>query len=420
MIGSNSEPFPLHDFFSIGPGNLNGRAGELYGGRGQSRSAHADAGYSRETILLGCFGLIIVLLGLTAFVARMYHKQVHVLADQWFARGEAAFRAGDPVEAAKDYRNALVFSPSNPLFQLHLAQALTAAKEDPEARSYLLNLLAESPGSGEINLELARISARSTQKTATQDALRYYYGAIYGVWDTNPIQMRWDAHRELCEHLLAHGMSDQAQSEIISLAQDIPRGDVARQKEAGALMMRAKLWNRALEQYRAVLVTHKRDEEALVGAGSGAFQAGQYALAFRYLDQLPPASRRDRQISAIFETAREVQAGNPFLPGLSNQERARRVERALARAQALLQDCLQRTTEQPAAASPLQQLQVSFNQNSAKWKELSLARNPAAVDPAMNWVFQVEETAAQSCGESQKPIDRALLLISQTRANPGP
>jgi Flp pilus assembly protein TadD len=401
-----------HDKFSSWP-DRKGASGRSHGG-----SWLRQAGYSRETVLLSCFGLMLVLFVLTAFVARMYHKQVHVLGDQWFGTGEAAFRAGDAEDAAKDYRNALVYSPGNAVFQLHLAQALTAAGKDNQARSYLLNLLTESPGSGEINLELARISARSNEKASTQDALRYYYGAIYGVWDTNPIQMRWDAHRELCEYLLAQGMDQQAQSEIISLTQDVPPGDVARQEQSGALLMRAKLWNRALEEYRAVLLTHKRDETALASAGAAAFQADQYGLAFHYFDQLSPNERKNPQVSAMFETAREIQATSPFLPGLANQERARRTERALARAQALLQDCLQRQNAQSTLSNALQQLRASFNQNSAKWKELSLARHPDAVEAAMTWVFQVEDTVAEACGESPNPIDRALLLIAQSRPSP--
>jgi hypothetical protein len=376
------------------------------------------AGYSRETVLLICFGLMLVLLALTAFVARMYHEQVHVLADQWFEKGEAAFRAGAAVEAAKDYRNALVYSPGNLVFQLHLAQALTAAGKDPEARSYLLNLLAESPASGEINLDLARVSARSNEKKATQDAMRYYYGAIYGVWNADTIQMRWNVHRELCEYLLSHGIGEQARSEIIALAQDVPPGDAARQKQAGELLMRAKLWDRALDEYRAVLVTHKHDEEALADAGTMAFQAGQYELVIRYFDQLPQQKRAEPQISTMFETAREIEANNPFLPGLSSQERARRTEKALARAQVLLQDCLQRQTGQSAATGALQQLQASFKENSAAWTERALAPNPAAADAAMNWVFQLEDTAAQLCGPSQNPADRALLLIAQSRPSP--
>jgi hypothetical protein len=79
---------------------------------------------------------------------------------------------------------------------------------------------------------------------------------------------------------------------------------------------------------------------------------------------------------------------------------------------------LQRQNAQSTLSNALQQLQAAFNQNSAKWKELSLARHPDAVEAAMTWVFQVEDTVAEACGESQNPIDRALLLIAQSRPSP--
>jgi len=254
------------------------------------KSAGRSAGYSRETVLLSCVVFLVLLLAVTAFAARMYHKQEHVLADQWFARGEAAFRAGNALKAAKYYRNALVYSESNTAFQFHLAQALTAAhtkETDEEAQSYLLSLLAESPGSGEINLELAHIAARQSNKMSAQDTLRYYYGAIYGVWQTDPLPKRWDARRELCEYLLAHGMTAQVQPETIALAQDVPLSDLGRQKEAAALLARAGLWDRALTEYRAILSSHRRDSDALSGAGLSAFHVGQYAAAVEYLAALP-------------------------------------------------------------------------------------------------------------------------------------
>ncbi len=137
----------------------------------------------RELVLIICFVLLLLMFSVTALVSRLYHKKIHTLADQWFAQGEAAFHAADARSAISDYHNALVYSPNNSIFQLHLAQALAAAGRLDEARSYLINLLAESPGNGEINLEFARISAR---EGARLDAVRYYHSAIYGVWDADP------------------------------------------------------------------------------------------------------------------------------------------------------------------------------------------------------------------------------------------
>lgn len=409
-----------------------------------------SAGYSREVVLLSCVGLLLVLLVITAFVSRMYHKQEHVLADQWYARGEAEFQSGNALEAAKDYRNALVYSESNTVFQFHLAQALTAANRpgtDEEARSYLLNLLAESPGSSEINLELARISARQPGMRAIQDTQRYYFGAIYGVWDGDPLPKRWDARRELCEYLLAHRMLSQAQPQVIALAQDVPLADLGRQKIAGTLLMRAGLWDRALREYRVILAAHRRDPDGVEGEGISAFQLGQYALAVQELSALP-RSRRDRpEIGAALAEAREVEALSPFLNGLSPRERARRTVEALARANALLQNCAQQTAAASSAASPaaplsqlrtgkssqtkiangpsgtpaapgisLSQLHSVFGQNSRSWSELNLIRHPDQIDAAMSWVFQVEAAAAQVCGPSPVLIDRALLLIAKPRA----
>ena len=400
----------------------------IQGERG--RSAARAAGYSRETILLSCVGLLLLLLALTAFISRMYHKNVHGLADEWFAKGEAEFRAGNPLEAAKDYRNALVYSEGNAVFQFHLAQALTAAHEDDEAQSYLLNLLVESPGGGEINLELARIAARSKSKQSMQEALRYYYGAIYGVWDGDPLPKRWDARRELCEYLLAHGTIAQAQPEAIALVQDVPPGDLLRQKEAAALLMRASLWDRALSEYRAILGSHKRDPDVLAGAGVSAFQLGQYARAVGYLNELPRSERAEPQVLTSLTLAREVEATSPFLSSLSSRERAHRTAAALVRAKALAQSCSQQSapagngTASPAPAtatppsSPLQKLQDELAQSSRAWTELNFIRNPGQIDPAMKWVFDVENAAAQSCGQSQNLADRALLLIAKSRTSP--
>ena len=137
--------------------------------------------FSRELVLLLCVLALLVLLAVSALFSRLYHKKVHTLADAMFAQGEADERtAGQMAGEAKtaqlklaltDYRNALAYNPGNPMFQFHLAKALAAAGRDDEARSYLVNLLSETPGSGEINLELARIA---THRKSLADAMRYY------------------------------------------------------------------------------------------------------------------------------------------------------------------------------------------------------------------------------------------------------
>lgn len=371
--------------------------------------------YPKEFVLFTYFVLVLIFLAFTAFLARMYHKNVHVLAEGWFAKGESEFKAGNPADAIVDYRNALAYSPGNPIFQLHLAQALSVGGPNHvgEARSYLLNLLAESPGSGEINLYLARIS-----KDSMSDALRYYNAAIYGYWENDPLVMRWDVRHELSEYLLSRGTIDQAQPEIIALAQEVPPGDLGRQKAAAALLLRVNLWRRALDEYDAILAAHKHDQDALAGAGIASFHIGQYPRAIAYFDQLPRERRDAADIASLLATTQNIQAENPFLPQLSDAERARRTLKALEVAESRLEACTgQAGTAAPSApssVSQLQQLRDQLKSRPQNWAEQSLAHDQSQVDAAMALVFQAESAAAAQCGEPQDPANHALLLIAQS------
>jgi tetratricopeptide (TPR) repeat protein len=383
----------------------------------RSIASQLNGAYPRAAVLLSCLVLLLVLLAFTAFVSRMYHKKVHTLADDWFASGESDFQKGDAAQAVVDYRNALVYSPVNPVFQLHLAQSLMLAGRAKESQSYLRSLLTESPADGEINLDLAR-----TEKDSMPDALRNYHGAIYGVWSHDAVVMRWNARRELCEYLLARSTVAQAQPEIIALAQDVSPGDLDRQKAASALLLRGRLWSRALDAYRAILVAHKHDEDALAGAGIAAFQMGEYARSLSYFDQLSPQRRSAPDTSPLLAAARDVEAANPFVRELSTDERAHRTLSAIARAESRLTQCSQQSG-QPTVASPpvtqMQQLYAAAEAAKAKWNQRAL-RDPSAVDAAMQWVFQAESAAARQCGEPQDNADRALLLIAQSQTGAEP
>ena len=64
-----------------------GTAVQTPGGHAGRRQA------SREVILLLCVLSLLVLFSFTALVTRMYHKKVHMLADDWFVAGEEHFQA---------------------------------------------------------------------------------------------------------------------------------------------------------------------------------------------------------------------------------------------------------------------------------------------------------------------------------------
>src|ERR1700684_4488899 len=253
---------------------------------------------SREMILLLCVLSLLVLFSFTALVSRMYHKKVHGLADQWFAAGEERLQAGDSAVAVRDYRTALVYSPNNTKFQFHLAEALAAGGHYDQARPYLLALLSESPGSGEVDLQLARIAVANN---ARADALRYYQGAIYGEWRDDSISMRWQIRRELCAYLIAKGDYNQAVPAVLDLAENTPENDPARLKIVGQLLLQTQQWSRAQALYRSLLQVDRYDEEALAGAGRAAFELGEFSAAIEDFNRLSPERREQAGVAAGLE-----------------------------------------------------------------------------------------------------------------------
>ncbi|MFY9751063.1 MAG: tetratricopeptide repeat protein [Candidatus Acidiferrales bacterium] len=376
--------------------------------------------YVREAVLLGCLVLLVLFFGVTATVSRLYHKKIHTLADQWYAQGEQNFQAGNVQLALADYRNALAFSPANRIFQFHLAQALAVAGggRDEEARNYLLTLLSESPGSGEINLALARISAR---KGPQSEALRYYQSAIYGEWATDPIGSRWNVRRELCEYLLNRGQITAAEADVISLADNTdPQSSLPEERQrakiAGSLLLRAQLWERAQQQFRILQAADSHDPDVAAGAGVAAFHLRQYSQALIYFQQLPRERRKDPETAEMIETSRQIFGATPFLPGLSASERAVRASHALDRATSRVVACDRsiQSGANPAAMAILQKLLATSAAMKVDWSERNLERRPESVDPAMAFVFEAENAATQACGEPQGD-DKALWLLGQSR-----
>lgn len=373
--------------------------------------------YSREIALLTTLLLLLVFMIFTAFTARMYHKKYHVLGDEWFARGDQDFHSGNASAALSDYRNALLYSPSNSYFQFHLAKALAATGRNDEARAYLVTLLSDSPGSGEINLELARITAHDGPKMMS-DALRYYHAAIYGVWDTDPIAMRWQVRKELCEYLLDNNATNQAEAEIIALADNTSPEDFGGQKTVGNLLLRARMWSRALQAFQTLLSHDPDDEEALAGSATAAFQLGQYSQAEKYLERLPRERLADPGLARMRDISRSVLSLNPFAPGLSIDEKAKRTAKAIELAQARAAACARQNSgaSSPGASTsaPASAIAIS-NQNTSDWTERNLRKYPERIKPAMSSVFEMEDAAAGLCGEPQG-ADYALWLIGRSRA----
>jgi hypothetical protein len=377
-------------------------------------------------VLVSCIASLLLMFAITAFLNRMYHKTIHGLSDDWAAEADGSVKAGNLDAAISQYRNALAYSPNNNTYQFRLAEALAATgTNDNEAQNYLLALWAESPGSGPVNLELARVAAH--KPTGFAEALRYYHSAIDGEWPDSPVSRRWDVRRELCEYLLKTGHIEQARVETMSLADNTSTDDVAHQIVVGNLLLRAQDWNRALGVFRPLTSMEHPNPDAIAGAGTAAFNLGMYAAARDSFAKLPADRRNQPDIAAMQAVSREVISADPYISGLSARERAPRARSAcssgwkrctfaLAQWQACIASNPKSTPNGPAAraVTQLQQNAAQFDRMQKDWNEHNLASFPDRLDDAMTLAFSTEAAAATACGEPQDK-DRILWLLGRTR-----
>jgi tetratricopeptide (TPR) repeat protein len=363
-------------------------------------------------VLIASFIILPIFFTLTGFITRFYHAKEQALAQEWFTRGEADLKANRASAALEDFRTALVYSPDNDLFQLRLAQALAAAGRYPEASAYLLRLWAREPGSGRVNLELARLAA---QNGNTADAVRYYHNAIYGAWEENPSGQQRNIRLEFVQFLLGRGDTGGAQAELIALAATSPPKDVALHIELGKLFLQVQDPNRALEEFRTALAADRKQPDALAGAGKAAFLLGDYAQAARYLDRAVRADRKNAQAAEMLAIALQVLAINPFEMALPDNERRQRVLRAFDAAEARLQNCASQHGQTPSTLplqSAFQELLAHARAMRREMNERSLRQHPELMQQTMEFVFDVERQTASACGPPRS-VDAALLLLAK-------
>jgi tetratricopeptide (TPR) repeat protein len=375
---------------------------------GTQRFHGPSAGFSRQAVLLFCAVLLIALFTVTGFLTRAFHLRQQAIAANWYERGNAALAAGHSRDARDDYRNALIFEPQNTTFQLHLAQALMAYGQPDQSRAYLLNLLTQFPGDGEVNLELARLAAQDGAVTA---ATHYYHGAIYGAWDSSPVESRRAARLELCQFLVKHGEFVQAEAELIALAAGIPEDASALHATTGELFLRAGDANRALNEFQLALKVSPNHLGALSGAGTAAYRLNDFKEAANYLERAHAANPGDAEIAQMLDTSRAVISADPFTPNLSEAERAHRAARALDDAMSRAGKCMA-----PSAKSESSPLQVLVERAKAAkrgiWSENGLRLHPEQIPAEMRVAFDIETECDRECGKPEG-ADLALSLIRE-------
>ena len=268
------------------------------------------AGQSRETVMFSSFLLLAGLFVVTGFLSKMFHTQQASLSRHWAAQGETLLRNGDATGAIEDYRSALVYEPDDRQNEFRLAQALAAAGRREEAQAYLVRLLEVSPGNGEINRELGRLAVRAGVES---EAIDYYHGAINGAWPDHPRQQRIASREELSSFLLDAGDNTRAEDELLALAATVPDDDTTDVLQAAGLFLRAGHVAPALREYQIVLKIDPRNPISLAGAGTCAYQAGDYHAAEDYLSRAQQQGNRNQAVADMLEKIRA--SGAPPEPG---------------------------------------------------------------------------------------------------------
>jgi tetratricopeptide (TPR) repeat protein len=367
--------------------------------------------YVQRRVLLLSLILLGVLFAITATLARTYHAREEGLVEEWNRQGNADLAGGKPGQAFEDFRNALSYGPDNPLVELRLAEALLADGRFTEARSYLVTLWERSPGSGEVNLDLAHVSL---QLGDVEAAIHYFRIAIFGSWEKQPAIQRRNVRLELCEYLLSHQRINDAQAEIAGLAADTPAEDGLLREQTGLLFLKAGEPDRALAEFEAALKTNPRQSRWLSDAGQAAYDAGDYLKAEAYFSKADRENPSD-EIHASLVLVRNVLGNDPFLAGLSDEEQTRRSWRDFKQGLARLRQCTETPAAGSSSAASTSDLQLLTKQVQDLQKRVnlrSLRKHPETRNEAMQLVFRIEDAASQNCGPGTG-MDQALVLIEK-------
>ncbi|HEU5233245.1 MAG TPA: tetratricopeptide repeat protein [Terriglobales bacterium] len=290
--------------------------------------------YRRPIYVVWLSLMAAVFFALTFSVNRLYVQRRQQLSSSSFDKGRASLNADRPAEAIGELRTALVYSHDNSQYLFTLAEALEASNRLAEAKSYFLNLLEDQPGSGPVNLQLARLAEKENEP---DNAIRYFNGAIYGAWEDDPVTKRQQVRQEFINFLISKDLKTQARGELLTYTAEMP-------KNGNAQLWVAQAFSRigddrsALDFYRIAVRANRRDITALLGAGRAAFHMGRFRNALEYFkgaDEIhdDPATEQLIQLVTL------VIDSNPFESRIDTKERRQRLLLAMDVADHRLRQC---------------------------------------------------------------------------------
>ncbi len=370
----------------------------------------------RETLVLLSIILLAVFFVVVAFTTKRYHSEQRALGRQWYHRGEVALKANRPAEAVDNFHTALIYAKETPAYQVYqmsLAEALVKANRLGEAQVVLRSLWESEPGSGRVNLQLARLFAKSDDIT---EAIRYYHTAVFGAWETDPATRRRQVRIELCKFLLKKDQRNAAESELIALQTELP-ASANLHSEVGHMFMQVPDYRRALEEFQQAVKLNPGQEDAWAGAGNAAYQLADYLQARRYLQRAVDLNPSDLEVAKKLEISKLIVELDPFQGKLSLAERSKRSVAAFNQASSHLRQCAKTrgvNLQAKQATGPLAEAYSVAKKIQPRVTRINLRQHPDLINNVMGVVTQMEEAAQQACGTPPLP-DQALLMISRMR-----
>ena len=401
-----------------GPLDTAGRCSRCATGNGVLLQKHRPAIPVLVLVLILCFSF-------TRMVVQWYQERQQLLAARWYQRGVTALDGSQPARSVEDFETALVYAGQDGYeYSFKLAESLTQAGRLKEARSRLLNLRDERPSDARVNLALARVAARTGN---IGDAIRYYQGAIEGIWSArtvmakqpgapespaaapDAVKQRMNTRLELAATLAAYHRGPEAEAELNALAADLPPSAGAH-VQLGQAFLKINDARRALAEFQKARQLDRSFAPAEAGAGEANFQLGEFAAARRNLLEAVRLNDRDEEVRQLLVITEQVLEADPFSPGVKPAERARRTVAAYEAAVDRLNACAlahpdgasnypgkgaSRHAVDPHSLAALQgwaaELKPYANVRRLRGRD-------DYVENMMRFVFATEEAASRACG----------------------
>lgn len=273
-----------------------------------------------RTVQYGAVGLALSVLFTLAQTLTSASERLHAeRAVEEFREGNFAENAGDCAAAIEHYRTGLELA-EDATYRLALARCLIKEGRMSEGDTYLSQVLAGDPTSGEANLLRAGLLADAG---SVDQATLFYERSITGSWPMGDTKGRYLARSDLVELLYGVQRWRELLPQLLQLREN-PSVDDSQRVRIASMFLEARAPTEARDMLTAMVQAGVRraDVQALLGRAYLELRQPQAAsAALRAATELEP-ERADIASEAAFAAA--IASGNPDVAGLGATERRRR------------------------------------------------------------------------------------------------